>query len=304
MPVNEIINVGNGNLAVKFTPFRHMEYIPAFLFITKELFEGTWNDIVSLPRNPAELVLDKKNISIIESEIFLNFLMTSYAAMIWPLFCKEKDYEALSVYEPTRYLANCFPFWAYELTQMGILPNVQELLLLGNREYGYFPAMIVEEAIYRMMKTVDEKYKFSKIKEIADELPCFEDFNNSITFAKQDFFRKWYHTRTKHPMVSLDDYKKTYAQNHNGKQWDEIDYSQDLEETVISEIIVNDFKATLDKKDLEILEMRMDGYTLESIAEKLGYKNHSGVLKRIRKIGLAYQKFTGEDFGFENRKII
>ena len=52
------------------------------------------------------------------------------------------------------------------------------------------------------------------------------------------------------------------------------------------------------------LEMRMDEATLEEIAKKLGYKNHIGVLKRIRKIGLAYEKFTGEDFGFENEKII
>ena len=44
----------------------------------------------------------------------------------------------------------------------------------------------------------------------------------------------------------------------------------------------------------------MQGYTMEEIAEKLGYKNHSGVLKRIRKIGLAYEAFTGKDLGFED----
>ena len=42
---------------------------------------------------------------------------------------------------------------------------------------------------------------------------------------------------------------------------------------------------------------------LEEIAEKLGYKNHSGVLKRIRKIGQAYEAYTGVDYGFENDKI-
>ena len=50
---------------------------------------------------------------------------------------------------------------------------------------------------------------------------------------------------------------------------------------------------------MAILEMRMQGYPLEEIAAKLGYKNHSGVLKRIRKIGQAYEAFTGEDLGFE-----
>ena len=53
-----------------------------------------------------------------------------------------------------------------------------------------------------------------------------------------------------------------------------------------------------------ILEKRMQGETLEEIAKELGYKHHSGVIKRIRKIGLAYEKFTGEDYGFTEDKII
>ena len=63
------------------------------------------------------------------------------------------------------------------------------------------------------------------------------------------------------------------------------------------------FNATPSAKDMQILELRMNGDTLEEIAEKLGYKNHSGVLKRIRKIGQAYEAYTGVDYGFENDKI-
>ena len=77
-----------------------------------------------------------------------------------------------------------------------------------------------------------------------------------------------------------------------------------MEENIASQALVEQFKKTLSEKDMKILEMRMDEATLEEIAKKLGYKNHSGVLKRIRKIGLAYEKFTSEDFGFENEKII
>ncbi len=50
--------------------------------------------------------------------------------------------------------------------------------------------------------------------------------------------------------------------------------------------------------------MHMEGITLEKIAEKLGYKTHNAVHKRIRKIGLAYEKFSSEDFGFSQKKII
>ena len=34
---------------------------------------------------------------------------------------------------------------------------------------------------------------------------------------------------------------------------------------------------------------------MEEIAAKLDYKNHSGVLKRLKKIGEAYQKYAGDD---------
>ena len=71
----------------------------------------------------------------------------------------------------------------------------------------------------------------------------------------------------------------------------------------IVEPVVDQFKATLSEKDMKILELRMSGDTLEEIAEKLGYKNHSGVLKRIRKIGQAYEAYAGVDYGFEGGKI-
>ena len=61
---------------------------------------------------------------------------------------------------------------------------------------------------------------------------------------------------------------------------------------------------TLSEKDKVILKMRMDGYTLEKIADELGYANHSGVLKRIRKIGQAYEKYADVDFGFSEKKIV
>ncbi len=56
---------------------------------------------------------------------------------------------------------------------------------------------------------------------------------------------------------------------------------------------------TLTEKDKEILRLRMAGVTLEEIAEQL----HSAALKRIRKIGHAYEKFADVDYGFSEKKI-
>lgn len=41
---------------------------------------------------------------------------------------------------------------------------------------------------------------------------------------------------------------------------------------MVAQALVDQFKATLSEKDMQILELRMSGDTLEEIAEKLGSK--------------------------------
>ena len=86
--------------------------------------------------------------------------------------------------------------------------------------------------------------------------------------------------------------------------WDIPDEDSDMNRTVLEPMAVTEFLASLSKTDRQILTMRMEGITLEKIAKKLGFKTHSAVHKRIRKIGLAYEKYSGEDFGFSQKKII
>jgi hypothetical protein len=99
-------------------------------------------------------------------------------------------------------------------------------------------------------------------------------------------------------------YQEQYAVTHDGQEWDISDDAVDIESSVTSKVQVEQFTATLTDKDKQILHMRMEGATLERIAEKLGYKNHSGVLKRIRRIGLEYERFSGDDLGFTDKNII
>ena len=93
-------------------------------------------------------------------------------------------------------------------------------------------------------------------------------------------------------------------------EWDIPDDSVNVESTVLEPITISKFLDTLFETDRKILTMRMDDVTLnntsidEKIAEELGFKTHSAIHKRIRKIGLTYEKFSGEDLGFSNKKII
>ena len=73
----------------------------------------------------------------------------------------------------------------------------------------------------------------------------------------------------------------------------EIFHSVDVAENVASEDYYQRFKALLSEKDMEILELRMEGLTYKEIAERMGYQNHSGVLKRMKVVTetfIQYQK--------------
>ena len=53
----------------------------------------------------------------------------------------------------------------------------------------------------------------------------------------------------------------------------------------------------------------MDDVTYEEIAEQLDFKTYSAVIKRIKRIGKAYQQFAGVDLGFKqhllrNRQVL
>jgi len=72
------------------------------------------------------------------------------------------------------------------------------------------------------------------------------------------------------------------------------DKSSSFEESVIAEDFCQRFKARLSERDMAILELRVEGFTYEEIADKLGYKNHSGVIKRIRAIEKEFIKYEDE----------
>ena len=56
-----------------------------------------------------------------------------------------------------------------------------------------------------IVPNVMKKHRMNEIIQVVREYPCFEDFDFRKSNQKTDFLRKWYHTRTKHPMISLEE---------------------------------------------------------------------------------------------------
>lgn len=284
--------------------FKNADYIPAYYFLPEEILSMWSSEYQRIPRSFNALVDDNEAVAAIENDAFLAFLLRSYAYLIWLFMMPSVGAEIYSGIEPAWLFAHNPNYWIRTLTLQGVIPSIDFVAeRLGNRQFPFLPWDMINKHLPLAVEVTMRNNNMREIIKVAEEYRCFEDFDYVNSRQKTDFYRKWYHTRTKHPIISLEEYTENCALHHNGVEWDTADGLQDFEKFIDAQILVDQFKATLSEKDMQILTLRMDGYTLEEIAKKPGYKNHSGVLKRIREIGLAYQKFTGADYGFEDKKI-
>ena len=287
--------------------FRNLEYYPMYLLFPREILEKAPSELADLPRCMADLFKSNAAMDLVESELFVRLIMDGVAWMVWHFIKPNVYMEIYSGYEPAWILAHCPTYWISEIEESGYIPPVEEIIKdkkLLNWTYDYTSIVVVSEIIARIVPRVMEKLHMCEIMKVAEENRCFEDFDYRDSYEKTAFFRDWYHTRTQHPMISLEDYKTEYAAEHQGEQWDPPDESQSFENEVDCRILAEQFMKTLNEKDKQILQLRLDGYTFEEVADRLGYSNHSGVVKRLRKIGQAFEKFADVDYGFDGRRIL
>lgn len=290
----------------KIMPLKNGEYLPAYYFIPKEILKQCGAELNSLPRNPIVAVNDWDAITLIESDLFLNLIIDAYAFMVWPFMGLGAKREIYSGYEPSWILAHSAGYWVQELTDEKIIPTASEFLkkVMPYEEFDYVSLDEISDTLSWLVPQAMARHNMNSAVETAIEFRCFEDFDFRHSRQKTDFYRSWYHTRTAHPQVSLESWQEYYKESHDGQEWDIPDESVDVELNSVANIQVEQFMETLPDKDMQILKLRLEGRTLEEIADKLGYQNHSGVLKRIRKIGQLYEKFAGVNFGFTDKIIV
>lgn len=282
------------------TPYKNSEFIPAYYFIPKEAMTKLPRELQELPRNPWFIFRDWDAIAVVESDLFLQLMIDGFAQFAWPYMGMGPDMEIYSGYDPVYLTAHNCSMWIQTMTDLGMIPTVEELFK-NVQPWEHFGWLPLGEAQWKMRQIVRATMHRYNLKEAFEEIKqkrCFEDFDDCYSTQKIDLHRKWYHTRTKHPQVSLDGMREKLEEEHEGLDWEAPDESQNLETSVVDVAAGQAFLQTLDHKDAMILTLRNHGFTLEEIADELGYTNHTGVLKRIKKIGAAYQAFAGVDIGF------
>jgi len=117
------------------------------------------------------------------------------------------------------------------------------------------------------------------------EIGAHEDFATTANtnFDKVDFNRQWDHTRSRvGEMESLDQIEKAeHTASDSATEFSDEDPQAHLE---MVETIKEFYEFLGDETDVKIFKLKANGYTQKQIAELLGFKTHSAVGKRLKKI--------------------
>ena len=267
-----------------------LRFLPLVYFLPVEAMSQV-PTLRTLPRCFSEVAKSETHIATLQSDQYLNEIMIATAGLAFPHFGLRGWVEHYTGYCPAWKLAYSIQVWAKALEDE-IDWSLQTLYNLPKGyQIPFFDPEYAKEVMGRAVKRGIAEWNWQPILDVVKEIPCHEDFEPYGTRVYKDFHRKWYHTRSKKvKMVSLDQCLADETHSIHDLAADSLDIARDVE----AEDFAERFKARLSEKDMAILELRVEGRTYEEIAVKLGYKNHSGVIKRMRAIKNEFIKYEDE----------
>ena len=156
---------------------------------------------------------------------------------------------------------------------------------LTEAEFAFVFDQFADLFLSVMMNKLMQVESVPDILGVSKEIGAHEDFANTANtnYDKIDFKRQWSHTRSRvGEMESLDQIEKAEHKTPElATEFSDEDPQAHLEmvETI------KEFYAFLgDDTDVKIFKLKANGYTQKQIAERLGFKTHSAVGKRLKKI--------------------
>ena len=152
-------------------------------------------------------------------------------------------------------------------------------------------AGVIDETL---IETVMQGQQVSEIFGISKKIPQHEDFTEQLNQDKINFYNKWTHCKTKlGAPLFFSELSDDEATNIEGAK---MFFANDPEEERRYIFLRDEFAKTLNSTDKEIYYLSEKGLTQKEIADRLGYKTHSAVSKRMKIMNRDFKKFIG----FEN----
>ena len=235
----------------------------------------------NLPRNMYTALTDAESLERIQSKQFLKDMANMTAAMVWMHLGHKGWMEVYSGYSPAYVFTHMLRHWRNLFYTVYREVNPIELFQQGVT-FDWLSLEESKEVWTRIVAFSDEHFSIvRKVIGVEKELPCFEDFDLKSGTARHsrayyDFLRKWYHTKTKHPIIL------TNRIPHRIGIWtNSADFRLDWES----------FVKSLEPAERKIIELKLQGKTQKEIAKIMGYKTHSAVQKRLKKIHTDYDNW-------------
>jgi len=253
--------------------FRGHEPLMMFYLLPEEIVART--ELTDFPRDPYIILDDPKWREIYESDYFQLALSDTWAWLVWDYLGIRGGMEKYSGYDPFWLMAHAYSLWMQVFRAMNLTAEHYFNLEPGD-ELRYLTREENDDLVYTMICYFISNTNFRLWQEAVTEHRAHEDYDSRKSSVKIDFHRKWYHTRAKVKVVDL-----IQAEEPSYYPFEKIDSRLDVER----------FTSRLDEKNQSIVKLLLAGYTQVEIAKRLGFANHSGVCKRINKIGALFVEY-------------
>ncbi len=259
----------------------HIRYLPLVYMLPLDLLSRC-PTLCKLPRSMGALNASQEWAEVIQSGAFLNEVMDAVASLAFPHFGFGGWKEHYTGYFPAWRLSYALPLWAKGVKRVRGWGLQALFALPPDYEIPFFDPEDVKAVMAEVVQQTIEEQGWGPMLDVVREMPCDEDYEPWDTNARKDFLRKWYHTRSKRVQtVSLEELMEA---DEDGSIFYLPDPTQNVEDYVIAKDFAERFLATLPERDRQIALLRQDGYSYAEIADRLGYKNHSGVIKRMEAV--------------------
>jgi len=228
------------------------------------------------PRCPLEFIADDFFMRIYLGKMFPKRMMKLWARLIWESKVVSGFAVDYSEHEPIQVLIHDPDTCIKVLASLGY---DTDWLARQSVTIMDIPYPSEEKAAERLAELVQRFWEHDKsiarkIYEIARAHRTHNDFTDRKSHARIDFHRKYYHTRTKSKLVSIQNV------------WEDVEYVADveynMENVIAADWVLYFYKWLNSGRDVAICKLRYMGFTQKQIAALLKYKNHSGVNKRIK----------------------
>lgn len=266
----------------------HIRYLPLVYMLPLDLLSRC-PMLCKLPRSMGALNASPEWAEVIQSAAFLNEVMDAVASLAFPHFGFGGWKEHYTGYFPAWRLSYALPLWTKGVERVRGWGLQALFALPPDYEIPFFDPEDVKAVMAEVVQQTIEEQGWGPMLNVVWEMPCDEDYEPWDTNARKDFLRKWYHTRSKRVQtVSLEELMEA---DEDGSIFYLPNPTQNVEDYVIAKDFAERFLATLSERDRQITLLRQDGYSYAEIADRLGYKNHSGVIKRMEAVKKKFKEY-------------